>query len=149
MNAQSTSQIQTPSQTAYIDTKYERLLRRAMRANAGFSGVSGLISLLGANTLVAFTGIPEAIVFRVLGVVLILYAVDLFWITSREKVNVWFGITAVFLDIAWVIGSIILLLGNFIPLTTAGKWTILLLAEVVSIFALVQGFAVWKIRQDQ
>ncbi len=149
MNVQSTSQAQTSPQAAHIDTKHERLLRRALRANAGFSGISGLVSLLGATALAAFTGIPEATVFRVLGVVLILYAADLFWITSREKISVGFGITAVTLDILWVIASAILLLGNFIPLTIAGKWTILLLAEVVSIFALVQGFAIWKIRQNR
>jgi hypothetical protein len=149
MNVQSTSQVQTSSQTVHTDTKHERLLRRAMRANAGFSGISGLVSLLGATVLATFTGIPLVTVFRVLGVVLILYALDLFWITSREKINVGFGITAVILDIAWVIASAILLLGDFIPLTIAGKWVILLLAEVVSIFAFVQGYAVWKIRQNQ
>ena len=149
MNVQSTSQTQAPAQTTHIDTKYEQLLRRAMRANAGFSGVSGLVSLLGANALTTFTGIPEATVFRVLGVILILYAADLFWITSREKMNLVFGITAVILDVAWVIGSAILLLGGFFPLTTAGKWAILLLAEAVSIFALVQGYAVWKMQQNQ
>ena len=147
MNIQSTSQ--TTQQPIHVDTKHERLLRRAMRANAGFSGISGLISFLAADALVTFTGIPNALVFRVLGVILVLYAADLFWVTSREKVNIWFGITAVILDIAWVISSVVLLLGNFVPFTTAGKWTVLLLAEVVSIFALVQGYAVWKIRQNQ
>lgn len=148
MNVQSTSHPQTSDQPAHVDTKYERLLRRAMRANAGFSGISGLVSLLAADALAAFTGIPEVLVFRALGVILILYGADLLWITSRERVNIWFGITAVILDIAWVIGSMVLLLGNFLPLTTAGKWSVLLLAEVVSIFALVQGYAVWKIRQN-
>lgn len=146
MNMQSTSQTQTTHQTTHIDTKYERLLRRAMRANGGFSAISGLVSLLAANALATFTGIPEATLFRVFGVLLLLYAVDLVWITSREKIDVGFGITAVILDIAWVIGSAVLLLGNFDPFTTAGKWVILLLAEVVSIFAIVQGYAIWKIR---
>jgi hypothetical protein len=148
MNVQSASQNQTTNRTVPVDSKYERLLRRAMQANGGFSGISGLVSLLAANGLAAFTGIPEATVFRVLGVLLLLYAVDLFWITSREKIHPGFGITAVILDIAWVISSAILLTSNLVPLTTAGKWTILLLAEVVSIFALVQGYAIWKIRKN-
>lgn len=149
MNVQSTSQTKSTIQTAHVDTKYERLLRRAMRANAGFSGLSGVISFFGASALVEFTGIPDALVFQVMGVILVLYAADLFWIASREKIHVGFGITAVVLDVIWVVASIILLLGNFLPLTTVGKWTVLLLAEVVSLFAIVQGFAVWKIRQDQ
>jgi hypothetical protein len=147
MNVQSTSQTQTSRQVPHVDTKHERLLRRAMRANGGFSGISGLVCLLAADALVSFTGIPETFVFRILGVILLIFAADLFWVTSREKVNIWFGITAVILDIAWVIGSVILLMSNFLPLTIAGKWSILLLAEAVSIFALVQGYAVWKIRQ--
>lgn len=149
MNVQSAPQAQKSSQSAHIDSKYERLLRRSMRANAGFSGISGLVCLLGATALADFTGVPETTVFRVLGVILVLYAADLFWITSREKISVGFGITAVILDFAWVIGSIILLLGGFFPLTTAAKWTVLLLAEVVSIFALVQGYAIWKLRQNK
>ena len=148
MNVQSASQTQTPPHAAHIDTKYERLLRRTLRTNAGFSGISGLIGLLGADALAAFTGIPEATVFRVLGVALILFAADLFWVASREKVNLEFGITAVILDIVWVVGSVILLLGGFLPLTLAGKWIVLLLSEVVSIFAIIQGYAIWKIRQN-
>jgi hypothetical protein len=146
MNAQTTTQ--STSHPTHIDSKYERLLRRALRANAGFSGISGIIALFGANFLSSFIGISEPMVFRVLGVGLILYAADLLWVASREKINPALGITAVILDVVWVIGSIILVFGSFIPLTTAGKWTILLLAEVVSIFAIVQGYALWKIKRE-
>lgn len=149
MNVPSASQSQTANHPTQVDTKHERLLRRALRANAGFSGISGLISLLAANALTELTSIPDTLVFLVLGVMLLIYAADLFWITSREKINIAFGITAVVLDVIWVIGSVVLLLGNFLPLTTAGKWSILILAEVVSIFALVQGYALWKIRHQQ
>lgn len=148
MNVPSTSQTSS-HETAYVDNKHERLLRRVLRANAGFSGLSGLVSLLGANVLTTFTGISNALVFQVLGVILLLYAADLFWITFRDRINPWFGITAVVLDIIWVAGSAIFLLGDFIPLTAAGKWSILLIAEIVSIFAMIQGYAVWKMQQDE
>ncbi len=148
MNIQSSSKVSTPPQTTPIDSKHERLLRRVLRADAGFSGISGLVCLVGASALTTFTGIPNSTVFQVLGVVLILLSVDFFWISYREQINPWFGITAVLLNIAWIIGSGVLLFGNFLPLTTAGKWSILLIAEIASIFALVQGYAVWKIRQQ-
>ncbi len=42
------------------------------------------------------------------------------------------------LDVAWVAGSALILLFDLVPLTTAGRWTIALLAEVVALFAILQ-----------
>lgn len=114
------------------------LLRNALRGNALFSGLSGIVSLLAAQSLAAFTGIQESLVFVVLGVVLILFAVDLIWIASRESINRRFAVAVIFMDVAWVAGSAIILLFDLVPLTVAGRWTIVFLAEVVAVFAILQ-----------
>jgi hypothetical protein len=114
------------------------LLRNTLRGNALFSGLSGMISILAAQSLATFTGVQEPLVFVVLGVVLILFALDLIWIASRESIDLRFVWAVIILDVAWVAGSAIILLLDLIPLTVAGRWTIILLAEAVAVFAILQ-----------
>jgi hypothetical protein len=114
------------------------LLKNALRGNALFSGTSGLVALAAAQSLAAFTGINPPIIFVVLGIALILYAVDLWWVASRETINRRFAWAAIILDVLWVVGSIAILLSGWLPLTVAGSWTIALLAEAVAIFAVLQ-----------
>jgi hypothetical protein len=42
------------------------------------------------------------------------------------------------LDVAWVAGSVIILVLDLVPFTVAGRWTIILLAEAVAVFAILQ-----------
>lgn len=114
------------------------LLKNALRGNALFSGTSGLVALAAAQSLAAFTGINPPIIFIVLGIALILYAVDLWWVAPRETINRRFAWAAIILDVRWVVGSIAILLSRWLPLTVAGSWTIALLAEAVAIFAVLQ-----------
>jgi hypothetical protein len=133
------------TQSVTQNNQGSNLLKNALRGNALFSGTSGLIALLAAQSLTAFTGIEPPIIFVLLGIVLILYAVDLWWITSRETINRRFAWAAIILDVLWVVGSIAILLFGWLPLTVAGSWTIVLLAEVVAIFAVLQYFGLRRL----
>jgi hypothetical protein len=44
----------------------------------------------------------------------------------------------VYADLAWVIASAGLIFANLVDFTTAGKWAIAILADVVLVFAIVQ-----------
>jgi hypothetical protein len=113
-------------------------LRRALRGNGTFSLVSGLILIAGASPIAAFMGLEATAVFRGLGIVLAIYGLDLFWVASKEAIDRRLAWTAVILDIVWVVTSYALLLGDWLSLTTAGNWTIALLAEAVAVFAIWQ-----------
>jgi hypothetical protein len=97
-----------------------------------------MVSIFAAQSLAAFIGVQEPLVFTVLGVVLILFALDLIWIAAREFIDRRFVWAVIILDVAWVAGSLIILLLDLVPLTVAGRWTIILLAEVVAVFAILQ-----------
>lgn len=125
------------------------LLRRAMRANALFSGLSGLVSLGMARPLAEFTGLETAAVFVGLGIVLILFAVDLWWLAGRERLNPRFGQMAVILDLLWVAGSWAIVLSGWPPLTVAGKWLVALLAELVFVFAVVQAYGLYRLSKER
>jgi hypothetical protein len=111
-----------------------------MRGNAFFSAASGLISLLEARPLASFTGLDVPAVFVGLGITLLVYAALLFIVTNGETVERQYGIAAVILDVAWVIGSAAILLSGRPDLTTAGRWTVALLAEAVAFFAAWQWY---------
>lgn len=126
------------TQSSRETSQESNLLRNALRGNALFSGFSGMVSVFAAQSLAAFTGLQEPLVFIVIGVVLILFALDLIWIASRESIDRRFVWAVIILDIAWVAGSAIILLLDLIPLTVAGRWTTILLAETVAVFAILQ-----------
>ena len=93
------------TQSLQEGTNNSNLLRKALQGNALFSGLSGLASFFAAQWLAQFTGIHEPLVFVVLGVILIVFAVDLAWLASRESPDrrlVW---VVILLDVAWVAGS--------------------------------------------
>lgn len=120
-------------------------LRRAMRGNALFSAASGLVSLLAARPLAAFMGLQPPLVFVVLGILLLVYAALLAAVTNGEQVERKYGLAATVMDVAWVTGSILILLIGQPELTTAGRWTVALLAEAVAFFAIWQAYGLRRI----
>lgn len=113
-------------------------LRRALRGNGTFSLISGLILVVGASPIATFMGLEATAVFRGLGIVLAIFGIDLFWVASKDVIDRRLAWTAVILDIIWVVASYSLLLGDWLSLTTAGNWTVALLAEAVAVFAIWQ-----------
>ncbi len=120
-----------------------RLLRNAFRINAVFSGLSGLVALFGAGFLVSLTGIELPWLFRGLGIMLLGFAANLLWYASRPT-KVWEAWSIVVSDIAWVLGSAVILFSDWVPLTTEGWWLVAVIADIVAVFAAIQIVALWK-----
>ena len=114
------------------------LLSQAIRGNSIFSAISGLTALVAAQPLAEFLGIPNSMILTVLGVGLILYAVFLFSQSREASVNRWVALSAIEGDVAWVIGSAVLLFTDWVPFTMAGWWTIAVIADIVAVFAILQ-----------
>jgi len=125
------------------------LLRQALRGNGLFSALSGLVFLFGARPLAAFMGLPWPAALMGVGLVTILYAGLLFWMTAQPSINRSFARATVVLDGIWVIASIAILLSGWPPLTIAGKWAIALLAEVVAVFAILQAAGLRRMTGDR
>lgn len=124
----------------------EGLLRRALRANAIFSGASGVGLLVGAGPLSGFLGVGKPWVLFVVGLSLVAFAAGLLRNASRASIDRREAWTAAYLDVAWVVGSVLLL--AFAPglLSNAGKWTVAVVADVVGILAALQLYALWRMR---
>ena len=123
------------------------LLRRAMRGNAVFSGVSGLTLTLFSSSLSTALGIPYPGILLATGIMLLIYAADLVWVTTSPTFDIRWGITAVVLDTIWVVGSGVLLATNLLPLTTMGWWVVAIAADIVLIFTIAQIVGIRRINQ--
>ncbi len=126
------------TQTIDKEKQQSTLLKKGLRGNAVFSALSGTIALIAAPALASFTGLTAPIIFYILGVVLLVYAADLWWVSSKEPIDQRFAWAAIILDVLWILGSTLILITGWLSLTVAGRWTIFFLAEIVAIFAIIQ-----------
>lgn len=127
-------------------TQKSKLLRQALRGNGIFSAVSGFILVLAAKPLATFMGLAWPLALTITGLILLPYAALLIWATSQPQVDHRLAKTAVVLDAGWVIGSILLLLTDWLNLSVAGNWTVALLAEAVLTFAILQAVGLHRAR---
>lgn len=132
------------------------LLRTALRANGMFSLVSGGAFLIASTQIAEFLGIQDSDILgfltgtsfmQVLGAGLLFFALSLFWMASRSTLNKMMAREIVFMDIAWVVGSAVLLVSEALPLTTEGSWTILIVADIVATFAIVQYIGIRRLNK--
>ncbi len=119
-------------------TKSESLLRKSLLANAVFTTVCGLALVLASGPLAALIGAVGVTELIIIGVILLLYAVDLARTAFGERLprsRIYYFIV---MDVLWVIGSAVVLWGFAVPFTAAGQWIILLIADAVGLFAVLQ-----------
>jgi hypothetical protein len=132
---------------ATTDTRTEdTLLRTALGANAIFSGVSGIVLALGAAWIGDLTGIPVPALV-VVGVGLVGYALLLRRFATRTVLRPDEARTAIAGDVAWVIGSVgLLLLGRSLFTTTGLVILVVVVALVVADFAIAQTIELRRIQ---
>jgi hypothetical protein len=118
-------------------------LRYVLFGNAIFCGLGGLVCASGPGVISAILGLDIAPVILILGISLIGYAGFIYFMASRPVILRQFVLFAICIDSAWVLGSILLLLTGWLPLSVAGKWSVGILAVIVDLFASLQ-FMEWR-----
>ena len=114
------------------------LLRRVLQADGLICAAFGLLLTFGASPIASFMGVNSAAVILALGLIIAVYGVGLFVVASRETIDRRLPIIVIMLNSAWVIGSAIVLAADLFGLTTGGRWTILIVADLVAILAVAQ-----------
>jgi len=110
-------------------------LRPVLRGNALFCAACGLEALIGGQGLAAWMGIP-AMMMLLLGVGLVGYGLILWRLGGSPTPAIVRFVTA--LDVAWIVGTMVLLLVPILPLTDAGKIVIDVIAFITAGFAIAQ-----------
>ncbi|UPK24906.1 hypothetical protein [Bradyrhizobium sp. 195] len=112
-------------------------LRRALLADAIFSGVAALGFTFGASAFAALFNLPEALL-RETGLFLIAYTALVGWLASRAAVPKPLVLLVIVGNAAWTVGSIALLLSGAVSPNLAGELMVVAQAIATGVFAELQ-----------
>jgi hypothetical protein len=112
-------------------------LRRAILADAVFSGASALLLTFGAGALAPWLGLPDALL-RETGLFLIAYAALVGWLGTRQSMPKALVMIVIAGNAAWTIASIALLFSGAVTPNLLGEAAIAIQAIAVGTFAELQ-----------
>lgn len=123
----------------------DRLLRRTLWGNAIFSSLSGAVLTIFAGPFAGIAahepttglGFDLEIIFELLGLGVIAFGVLCAWIASRETMPAGWARVIFAADLAWVLGSV-LVLALPAAWTTAGVVGIVVVALIVADLAILE-----------
>jgi hypothetical protein len=113
------------------------LLRRALLADAVFSGVGALAMTLDANLFAALLQLPEALL-RETGLFLIAYTALVGWLAARPSVPKALIMLVVAVNALWTLASFALLLSGAVSPNVFGEIAVVAQAIATGIFAELQ-----------
>jgi hypothetical protein len=113
------------------------LLRRALLADAVFSGVSAVGLTLGAGMLAPFLNLPEALL-RETGLFLIAYTALVGWLGTRQSALRPLVLLVVAGNAAWTLASIALLFSGAVNPNLLGEIAVVAQAIATGVFAELQ-----------
>ena len=114
-----------------------QLLRRALLADAIFSGVSAVGLTLGAGAFAALLNLPEALL-RESGLFLIAYTALVGWLGTRASVPKALVVLVVVGNAAWTLASIALLFSGAVSPNLLGELVVVAQAIATGVFAELQ-----------
>ena len=113
------------------------LLRRAILADAVFSGASALLLTLAAGALAPWLSLPDALL-RETGLFLIVYAALVGWLGTRQSMPKALVMIVIAGNTAWTIASTALLFSGAVTPNLLGEAAIAIQAIAVGTFAELQ-----------
>lgn len=111
------------------------LLRRALLADAIFSGTSAVVLTLGAGALASLLNLPDALL-RETGLFLILYAALVGWLGTRQSMPKALVAIVIAGNAAWTIASIALLFSGAVTPNLLGEAFVA--AQAIAVGALAE-----------
>ena len=112
-------------------------LRRAIQADAIFSGASAVLLTVGAGTLAPLLNLPEALLLET-GLFLIAYAALVGWLGTRPAMPKALVLIVILGNAAWTLASIALLFSGAVTPNLLGELFVAAQAIVVGALAELQ-----------
>ncbi len=114
-----------------------RRLRLVLRANAGFSALSGTAALVAGGPIADFLGLDQTWLVRLVGAGLVLFAVGVLAASAKEPPRLATEALIVSLnDFGWVVGTVVVIALGL--LSTGGAVAMGLIGVIVLDFGLAQ-----------
>jgi hypothetical protein len=120
-----------------LQSESARTLRNALRANAVFSAISGLIIVFAHAQVLQWLGLSDISIVA-LGIGLMVFSAYLFWMSSRQALQRELVTGVIAGDWAWVAASVALLVFKGGMFSTLGLFLVIDVAVVVMVFAIMQ-----------
>jgi hypothetical protein len=118
----------------------ERFLSRVLVSDGVVSGLCGLAMLVAPGAIATLIGLRSGAVVAAVGVGLLAYAATLVAGARGESVRRTAAL-AVALNVAWLLGTVLVILAGW--LNREGNWALILVGDVVLVFALLEGIG-WR-----
>jgi hypothetical protein len=112
-------------------------LRRAILADAIFSGISAVVLSFGAGMLAPLLNLPEALL-RETGLFLVVYAALVGWLGTRSSMPKLLVAIVIAGNAAWTLGSIALLFSGAVTPNLLGEAVVAIQAVATGVFAELQ-----------
>jgi hypothetical protein len=128
----------TQQQIGVKPTTGDTLIRKVLLTNAVSSGACGLLLFLFPGFVTSWTGLDNRTALVGTGIFLLIFVVFLAWTATRGVVSPRIVLIFAILDFLWVFYSFLLLGGNGSAMTVSGIWAVILVAAVVSVFAIFE-----------
>lgn len=112
-------------------------LRRALFLDAGASGLSGILFLLGAGILAEPLGLSVGLM-RIIGLSFVPFVLLVGWAGMQERPGAGVVWTIIVLNALWVAASLLLVVGNWLELTFLGNSFVIIQGVAVGLFAELQ-----------
>ncbi|MDP6623741.1 MAG: hypothetical protein QF754_15915 [Alphaproteobacteria bacterium] len=122
----------------YNDAPQSQLIRRAFKLNAVLSLLTGLVLVALPGFLGRWIGFEMPLLYIAIGIVVLVFAADVWWVATRPSVRSDWGRIIFALDVAWVIASVVVLAAFASVFTAIGVALIGGTATVVAGFALAE-----------
>jgi hypothetical protein len=119
-------------------TNNSSLLKNALLIDSVVSFISGVAFLLFSRAIASFLGLSASWIILVVGVVAIVYSIEVYLAARAEPVHLGIARFAAYGNLVGALGIAILIFANLVPLTTAGKWTVAIVADAVLVLAIFQ-----------
>jgi hypothetical protein len=114
-----------------------QFLRRALLADAIFSGIAAVLLTLDATALAPLLELPE-VLLRETGLFLIAYTALVGWLAARASVSKALVVLVIAGNAAWTIGSIALLFSGTVTPNLLGEAFVVAQAIATGVFAELQ-----------
>ena len=93
----------------YNDAPQSQLIRRAFKLNAVLSLLTGLVLVALPGFLGRWIDFEMPLLYIAIGIVVLIFAADVWWVATRSNVRSDWGRLIFALDVAWVVASVIVL----------------------------------------
>ena len=124
------------------------LLTKVLRADGLFALVSGVILVLAAGPIAGLIELSFPLALALDGALFLGYGAVLLYYAGREPENRRVARIAIVLNALWAIGSFAGVIFGWFPVNSAGNWAIILAAEAVAIFAILEFFALRRLEKE-